>query len=150
MSSFPLPPCFETKPRVEENAAIFFHQNNVTSFFKQNAVTVLFNKYRYLLRPTPRSTCIPNYLLVRPKAPKKTPHPKLGRIPSPIRKKTRTRWGSPPDKWFSVGCSSPFMRLAEHLTALRAWRMPIKLRRAPSRSIAGVPGSAAFKDHGYA
>ena len=28
---------------------------------------------------------------------------------------------SPPHKRFLVGCSSPFMRLAEHLTALRAW-----------------------------
>ena len=28
---------------------------------------------------------------------------------------------SPPHKRFSVGCSSPFLRLAEHLTALRAW-----------------------------
>ena len=28
---------------------------------------------------------------------------------------------SPPHKRFLVGCSSPFMRLAEHLTVLRAW-----------------------------
>ena len=41
----------------------------------------------------------------------------------PIRKKKRTRCGSPPHKWFllKIGCSSPFMRLAEHLTALCAW-----------------------------
>ena len=26
-----------------------------------------------------------------------------------------------PHKWFLVGCSSPFMRLAEHLAALHAW-----------------------------
>ena len=45
---------------------------------------------------------------------------------------------SPPHKRFSVGCGSPFMRLAEHLTALRAcckqmssWS--VKTRRAPSR-----------------
>ena len=30
-------------------------------------------------------------------------------------------YSSPPHKRFLVGCSSPFMRLAEHLTALRAW-----------------------------
>ena len=28
---------------------------------------------------------------------------------------------TPPQKRFVVGCSSPFVRLAEHLTALRAW-----------------------------
>ena len=28
---------------------------------------------------------------------------------------------SPPHKRFSVGCISPFMRLAEHHTAIRAW-----------------------------
>ena len=28
---------------------------------------------------------------------------------------------SPPHKRFIVGCSSPFMRLGEHLAALRAW-----------------------------
>ena len=37
-----------------------------------------------------------------------------------------TRWrchplASPPHKRFLIGCSSPFMRLAEHLTAPRAW-----------------------------
>ena len=29
---------------------------------------------------------------------------------------------SPPHKRFLVGCSSPFMRVDEHLTTLRAWR----------------------------
>ena len=38
-----------------------------------------------------------------------------------IHKKVRTRCRSPPQNWFLVGCSSPFVRLAEHLTALRAW-----------------------------
>ena len=28
---------------------------------------------------------------------------------------------SPPHKRLLVGCSSPFMRLAEHLTVIRAW-----------------------------
>ena len=28
---------------------------------------------------------------------------------------------SPPQKRFLVGCSSPFMRLTQHLTVLRAW-----------------------------
>ena len=28
---------------------------------------------------------------------------------------------NPPQKRFLAGCSSPFMRLAKHLTALRAW-----------------------------
>ena len=37
---------------------------------------------------------------------------------------------SPPYKRFLVGCSSPFMRLAEHLTALRAWS--VNTLRAPS------------------
>ena len=47
--------------------------------------------------------------------------------------------GNPPQKRILVGCSSPFMRLAEHITALRAWCkqcMPgrlVKTRRAPSR-----------------
>ena len=36
-------------------------------------------------------------------------------------KKVRARRGSPPHKWFIVECSSPFMRLAEHITANRAW-----------------------------
>ena len=43
---------------------------------------------------------------------------------SSLCKKVRTRGRSPPHKRFLVswiGCSSPFMRLAEHLTALRAW-----------------------------
>ena len=39
----------------------------------------------------------------------------------PIRKKVRTRWRSPPHKQFLQGFSSPFVQLAEHLTALRAW-----------------------------
>ena len=30
-------------------------------------------------------------------------------------------FASLPQKRFLVGCSSPFMRLAENLTALRAW-----------------------------
>ena len=46
---------------------------------------------------------------------------------------------SPPHKRFLAGYSSPFMRIAEHLTVLRVWRkqcLPaesLKLRRAPSR-----------------
>ena len=48
------------------------------------------------------------------------PHPTLSRKP------------------FLAGCSSPFMRLAQHLTALRAWckqmsAWSVKTRRAPSR-----------------
>ena len=38
----------------------------------------------------------------------------------PICKKARTKCGSPPHEWFLVGYMSPFMRLAEHLAALRA------------------------------
>lgn len=38
---------------------------------------------------------------------------------SSIRKKSpRTRCESPPHKWFTVGCSPPFTRLVDHLTAL--------------------------------
>ena len=47
---------------------------------------------------------------------------------------------SPPHKRFLVGCRSPFMRLDEDLTALRAWCkqcLPgsVKTRRAPSRYV---------------
>ena len=38
-----------------------------------------------------------------------------------ICKNVRTRCRSPPHMRFLVGCSSPSMRLAEHLTVLRAW-----------------------------
>ena len=41
-------------------------------------------------------------------------------LPS-ISKKVGTRCPSPSYERFLEGCSSPFMRLAEHLTALRAW-----------------------------
>ena len=38
------------------------------------------------------------------------------------RKKVCTKCGRPPHKWYLVvGCSSPLVRLAEHLTSLRAW-----------------------------
>ena len=40
---------------------------------------------------------------------------------SSISKKVGTRCRSPSYEWFFEGCSSPFMRLADHLTALRAW-----------------------------
>ena len=55
-----------------------------------------------------------------------------------ICKKLRTRCRSPLHKRLLVGCSSPFMRLAKHLTANRAWCKQIcawamKPRRAPSR-----------------
>ena len=49
------------------------------------------------------------------------------------------RYARPPHKQFFVACSSPFTRLAGHLTAPRAWlaqAMPawsVKTRRAPSR-----------------
>ena len=39
---------------------------------------------------------------------------------------------SPPQKRFFVGCSSPFMRLAQHLTALRGWwKQSLPHRRKP-------------------
>ena len=41
-------------------------------------------------------------------------------LPS-ICKKVGTRCRSPSYERFLEGCSSPFMRLAEHLTALRVW-----------------------------
>ena len=41
--------------------------------------------------------------------------------PSSIIKKVSTRCRSPSYERFLEGCSSPFMRLAEHLTAHRAW-----------------------------
>ena len=57
---------------------------------------------------------------------------------SSINKKVGTRCRSPSDERFLEGCSSPFMRLAEHLTALSrlvqatsAW--VVKTRRALSR-----------------
>ena len=45
---------------------------------------------------------------------------------------------SPPQKWFQAGCSSPFMRLAQRLTAPRAFcktmsAWSVKTRRALSR-----------------
>ena len=40
---------------------------------------------------------------------------------SSISKNLGTRCRSPSYGRFLEGCSSPFMRLAEHLTALRAW-----------------------------
>ena len=40
---------------------------------------------------------------------------------SSVREEVRPRCGSAPHKWFLVMCSSPFMQLAEHITALRAW-----------------------------
>ena len=36
-------------------------------------------------------------------------------------KKVRTRCRRPPHTWSLAGCSPPFVRLAEHLTVLRAW-----------------------------
>ena len=41
--------------------------------------------------------------------------------PTSTRKKVRTSCGSPPRTWSLVGCNSPVMRFAEHLTGLRAW-----------------------------
>ena len=38
-----------------------------------------------------------------------------------ICQKVRARRGCPAHKFFLVGCSAPFVRLAEHLTKLRAW-----------------------------
>ena len=43
-------------------------------------------------------------------------------------------YARPSQKWFLVGCKSPFMRLVQHLTALgamSAWS--VKIQRAPSR-----------------
>ena len=69
---------------------------------------------------------------------------------STISKKVGTRCRSPPYERFLEGCSAPFMRLAEHLTALRAlvqamsaWSM--KTRRAPSRGIVGMQGSMVIR-----
>ena len=65
---------------------------------------------------------------------------------------------SPPHTRVLVGCSSPFMPLAEHLTALRAWcerisAWSVKTRRAQSRYCrdAGVDGrsTAAMHDINY-
>ena len=46
-----------------------------------------------------------------------------------VRKEAGTRCGSPPNQWFLEGCSSPFMIITEHLTALRAWCTPCLLGR---------------------
>ena len=51
-----------------------------------------------------------------------TPESKSGHATlSSVCRKVRARCQDPPHKRFLVGCCSPFMRLAEHLTALRAW-----------------------------
>ena len=72
-----------------------------------------------------RGSCIVNQLLSLEVA--ATPENKtklIRRLPS-MYKKARTKRRNPPQKRFSVsislGCSSPFMRLAEHPTARRAW-----------------------------
>ena len=57
---------------------------------------------------------------------------------SSISKKVGTKCRSPSYERFLEGCSSPFMRLAERLTALRAWCKQmsawlVKIRRVPSR-----------------
>ena len=43
------------------------------------------------------------------------------RSKSAVRKKVRKRCRSPPHKWFLIGCTSRFMRVAENLLAPRAW-----------------------------
>ena len=48
----------------------------------------------------------------------------IGPAPAPCdmqKKYARTSCESLPDRHFFVGCSPPFIRFAEHLTALRAW-----------------------------
>ena len=62
---------------------------------------------------------------------------------SSARKKLGTRCRSPSYERFLEGCSSPFMRPAEHLTALCAWCKQMsawlgKTRRAPSRHSRGA------------
>ena len=60
----------------------------------------------------PSSVCLPT-----PRQRFSNPPPTL----SSICKKARKRCRSSPHKRLLVGCNSPFTRLAEHLTALRAW-----------------------------
>ena len=56
---------------------------------------------------------------------------------------------SPPHKRFLVGCSPPSMRLAEHITALRAWCKQCLPRRwkidVLRPGIAGMQGSTVIR-----
>ena len=49
------------------------------------------------------------------------PPPCIHSTLSSICKQVRTRYRNPPHKRVLVGYSSPYMRLAQHLTACRAW-----------------------------
>ena len=73
--------------------------------------------HMYMLRHPRGSYIVSPLLSLEVSTPRKL---KLFRNRHPTCMNVRTRCGSPPHKWFLVGCSSPFMRLAEHLMAIGA------------------------------
>ena len=75
-------------------------------------------------------------------------------LPS-IGKKVGTRCRSPSYERFLEGCNSPLLRLADHLTAFRAWCkqcLPglVKTRRAPSRHSKDARVYGHSTDYGHA
>ena len=61
-----------------------------------------------------------------------------------VSKKVRTRCRSPPCKRFLVGCSSTFMRLAEHLTALASRVAQVNVCLVGENTTCSVP---ALQEH---
>ena len=72
-------------------------------------------------RPTTRSYRAAGAVDLPPPPLGHTRKPRNSLALSSKRKKVGTRCRSSSYERFLEGCSSPFMRLAEHLTALRAW-----------------------------
>ena len=80
------------------------------------------------------------------RSPSSSPDPQNWKLPlPPTCKKIRTRCGVPFHKRLLLGCSPPFIRLAEHLTVLRAWwtrcrpgRRKPDICHAPSRQCRGA------------
>ena len=62
-----------------------------------------------------------------------------------------TRYASLPYKRFLVGCSAPFMRLAQHLTALRAWckQCSCLVGKSPTCSVLALQGFEGIWSYDY-
>ena len=55
-----------------------------------------------------------------------------------------------PHRWFLLGCSSPFLRLAQHLTALRAWCKKFFLvNESPMCSVPALQGCEGLWSYDY-
>ena len=68
---------------------------------------------------------------------------------SSICKKVRTRCPSPPHKRFLVGCNSPCMRRAQHLTALRTWCNVCLVGEKPTCPAPALKGCEGLRPNDY-